>query len=62
MTPRYLAAWWSWWLSEHDWRKYCHVHDVIHWRWTHRGCCARQYRHPEVARIIRIVQNRGPRR
>lgn len=32
------------WLHAHNWRKYCHVHDVIHWRWTHRHCCVNQRR------------------
>ncbi len=32
----------SCWLAQHGWTNYCHVHDRIHRRWTHRGCCGKQ--------------------
>jgi len=44
LNPRHWPGEASCWLAQHDWRKYCHVHDVIHWRWTHRGCCGKQRR------------------
>lgn len=44
LNPKHWPAEASCWLAQHNWRKYCHVHDVIHWGWTHRGCCGKQRR------------------
>lgn len=42
------------WLAMHNWRGYCYVHDVGHWRWTHRGCCGQNRARAQV--LSDIVQ------
>lgn len=45
------------WLAETQWRAYCFQHDVIHWSWTHRNCCARNRALGErIARAAGLVR------
>jgi hypothetical protein len=42
LDPRNWSGEASCYFAQHGWTKHCHVHDRIHWAWTHRNCCRNQ--------------------